>query len=349
MPDNIEQPVETGELDQDGNPVVTENANADSLSPGGGTAGAGDTKSQKIAAIITNLTSKSDEDINGFLASLSQIGKEAEGVGDVAGKNKSSITAKPSDASAETKKVIKEDLTKLFEGEEGLTEGFIDQATTLFEAAVTARVGLETSRVEDEFNTRLEEQTESMVAEFAERLDTYLDYVAEKWLEENKVALETGIKTELTEGFIAGLKDLFVEHYIDIPEDKVDVVESLTAELEETRSQLNDQINENIELSSAQEKAALGSIVTESSEGLTDADAERLANLAEDLDYTDVEDFKTKVGLLRERFFDAKPAANPTGLVIEEVGLVEAEPVEEVQPTDRMSRYVAQIKKDVTA
>lgn len=339
MPDNVEQ-------------IVGENANRDSLSPHGGTAGAGDSKAGKIAAIITNLTTMSDDEINGFHASLSQIGKEADGVGDdFAAKNKAANATKPSaaDASMATRKLVREDLQKLFEGEESLTESFINEASILFEAAVTTRVVLETARIEEDFESRLAESTDSMVSEFADRLDTYIDYLAEQYMTENKLAIESGIKTELTEGFIAGLHTLFAEHYIDVPEDKVDVVAALAEELEETRSQLNNQINENITLTSSQEKAELGAVLAESVSGMADIDADRLHTLAEDLDYTDVDDFRSKVNLLRERFFDSKPAANSTGLVIEEVGLIEdqAPSQEDVVSGDpRMAAYVSQIKAD---
>lgn len=354
MPENVEtlegQDLENSEaavVENDGS--LEENANLDSLRPGGGTAGAGDSKAQKIAAIVTNLTSLSDDDLNGFHKSIAQIGKEADGVGDVAGKNKSSIAAKPSSASADAKKIIKEELTALFAGEDGLSESFVDQATSLFEAAVTTRVVLETARIEEDFDTRLAESTETMVSEFAERMDTYGDYVADKFISENQIAIDSGIKAQLTESFISGLRDLFAEHYVDVPEDKVDIVEALTAELEETREQLNTSINENIELAATSERAVLGAALNEAVEGLSEADADRLKDLSEDLDYTDVADFSTKVKMIRERIFEGK-SGNTTGLVIEEVGLDDnsGEDVDTNAGDPQMNRYVSQIKADAS-
>lgn len=351
MPDNVEQIVDQDlELNAPGNESIDENANADSLRPGGGTAGAGDTKSQKIASIVTGLTTLSDDDLNGFHKMIAQIGKEADGVGDVAGKNKSSIAAKPSNASADAKKVIKEDLSKLFEGEEGISESFIDQASTLFEAAVTTRVALEQTRIEEEYETRLEESTTSMVAEFAERMDSYTDYLAEKFMEDNKLAIEAGLRAELSESLLAGIAAVFSEHYVSIPEDKVDIVEALTAELEETRNQLNEQINENIELTGANERAEIDAIVSEATEGLTTADADRLEALVEDLEYNSLEDFRGKIGLLKERFIEGNTSGS-TGLVIEEVGIIDEDEgsSEETTITDpRMAAYVRQIAADAT-
>lgn len=345
MPDNVNPDVE---LDlNEGAVVVDENANSDSLSPHGGTAGPGDSKAAKIAGIVLNLTKLSDDDLNGFKASLAQIGKEAEGIGaGNAANNKSSIAAKPSAAS--TKGMVKEELTALFGEAEGLSEGFIDQATTLFEAAVTTRVALEVVDLNEQLETQLAEQTESMVSEFAERLDTYLDYISEKWLDDNKIAVEAGIKTELTEGFLTGLRDLFAEHYVTVPEDKVDVVEALSAQLEELQNQLNEQINENIALTSSTEKVALGAVVAEAAEGLTDADADRLATLSEDLDFDTVDEFRSKVNLLKENFFAGTPAAaGSNGLLIEEVGLVEDEEVAPTPVNTRMDAYSKAISRDV--
>jgi hypothetical protein len=340
----------TNVVNEGGEESLDENANADSLRPGGGTAGAGDSRAQRIAAIVTNLTSLSDDDLNGFHKSLDQIGKEADGVGDVAGSNKSSIAAKPSNASADFKKVVKEDLEKVFANEEGLSPTFVNEATTLFEAAVTARTALESTRIEEEYETRLAEATDTMVSEFAERLDTYLDYLAEKFLEDNKLAIDSGVRAELSESFIKGIREVFAEHYVDVPEDKVDIVEALTSEVEDLRNQLNEQINENIGLTSATQKAELGTILSESTDGMSDSDAERLKDLAEDIDYDTTEDFRNKVKLLRERFFDGKPSGSSTGLVIEEVGLVEDEDGDVTSPAGTgsvMDRYVAQIKEDL--
>lgn len=328
---------------------VAEGAAENTLRPGGGSGGAGD-RMQTISDIVVNLTKLKGEDLNGFAASIAQIGKETAGTGldGNASGNKASINAKPSAASM--KGVVREELQGLFGEQESLSENFIDNATTLFEAAVTARVALETADLNEQLEEQLAEQSEKMVSEFAERLDTYLDYLAEKWMEDNKIAVEAGIKTELTEGFLEGLKGLFSEHYINLPEDKLDIVEALTDEVQELQEQLNLQINENIAIRSEREDSEINQAVNEAVEGLTEADADRLRVLAEDVEFSDAANLREKLGLLKENFFGgAAPSANGSaGLVIEEVGITEeqAPEVEVIAPTDRMSRYAAAISRD---
>jgi hypothetical protein len=306
-------------------------------------------RSETLASMIQNMTKLSDGDLNGFKSMLDQIGKEADGVpGSAAANNARSVKS----TAAAVKQVVKEDLKNLFEGETSLSESFVDQATTLFEAAISSRVGLEIVRIEEEAESQLAEQTETMVKEFAERLDTYLDYVAEQFIDENRLAIESGIKTELTESFIANLRDLFVEHAIEVPESSVDIVEELVAENEELKERLNDQINENIAITTSLENEQLGSIVNEAVEGLTEADADRFRALAEELDYDDAADFTSKLTVIRESLFGDKKVGSSNGLMIEEVGIVEdANIVPLVEnasaPASAMDMYVKAIKTDV--
>jgi hypothetical protein len=304
---------------------------------------------QARAMVLDQRLLHSDGDLNGFKKSLDQIGKEADGVpGSAASANLKSVKS----TAQAVKQVVKEDLKNLFEGEESLSESFVDQATTLFEAAVTSRVGLEVVRISEESEQQLAEQTETMVEEFAERLDTYLDYVAEQFIEENRLAIESGIKTELTENFIAGLRTLFVEHAIDVPESDVSIVEELVAENEELKNRLNDKINENIEMNASLESKKLGAIVNETVDGLTEADADRFRALAEEIDYDDTEDFSSKLKVIRESLFgDKKVGSSNNGLVIEEVGIVEDANVvplaKDTAPTSAMDMYVKAIKSDI--
>lgn len=327
------------------------NTGEDTLRPGGGSAGAGD-KMQRIAGIVQYLTTLKADDLNGFEASLKRY-DPADAVGSPAEGNKSSIAAKSS--AAAVKQVVKEDLATIFGTEESLSEDFIDKATTLFEAAVSTRVAVELEAINEQAETDLAETTEKLVVEFSERLDSYLEYVAEHYVAENKIAIESGLKTELTENFVSGLHKLFAENYIDIPEDKVDVVASLTEEVEALTTRLNDAVNESISMREMSTAAARGTIVNALAEGMVEIDADRLKTLTEDLDYSDIEDFQTKATMLKESLFGAKSVSTPgtagsNGLLIEEVGIVDtqAEPIVPVANA-RMNRYAEAIKKQVNS
>jgi hypothetical protein len=217
---------------------------------------------------------------------------------------------------------LKEDIALVFDGAD-LSEEFKDKATTIFEAAVHSRVVAETARLDEEFETKLQEAVASETAKIEEALDKYLDSVATKWLEENKLAVETGIRADVMENFMSGLRGLFIEHYIDIPEDKIDVVESLTSKVDELTTKLNESENDLLAKAKQIQEMTAASILDEVSEGLTDTQAEKLAMLAESVEFTGADEYRTKLVTIAEGYVAKGDKISGSEQLNEEVELVE--------------------------
>jgi hypothetical protein len=209
------------------------------------------------------------------------------------------------------KEKMKEDLDALLGGE-NLSEEFVTKASTIFEAAVIARAEEVIAEAEAALTEQFETAVEEIKEELAAKVDDYLNYMVEEWMKENQLAIEKGLRAEIVEDFIVGLKGLFEEHYIDIPEDKVNVVEELTNKVEELESSLNEQISRGVELTKAlNEQKKIEAIYT-ACEGLTQTQVEKLKSLAEGVEFTTEEEFVTKVETLKESYFkaDVKVADN---------------------------------------
>ena len=211
-------------------------------------------------------------------------------------------------------KGVKEDIDALMNGEE-LSEEFRTKATTIYEAAVMNRVKTEVARIEEEFAAKLEESVAQNQEGLVEKVDGYLSYIAEEWMTQNEIALEHGMKSEILEGFVAGLKGLFEEHYIDIPEEKFDVLGSMESKIEELETKLNEQLASNVELNKVIAESQRAEIITTACEGLTDTQVEKLKGLAEELSYEDAATFNTKVTTIRENYFTTKAQAEVTSVV----------------------------------
>lgn len=216
---------------------------------------------------------------------------------------------------------LKEDIDLVFEGAD-LSEEFKAKATTIFEAAVYSVIAAETVRLEEEAQVAIDEAVEEQIVVIQEALDKYLDSIADKWLEENKLAVETGIRADVMENFLYGLRGLFVEHYIDIPEDKVDVVESLTAKVDELTTKLNDSENAALAQEKQIQEMTKAAVLADVSEGLTDTQAEKLAQLSESVEFTGVDEFRTKLTTIAEGYV-TKTGVSATEQLNEEVDLVE--------------------------
>lgn len=226
---------------------------------------------------------------------------------DTAGSNKSSVANKPSDAQAGqsysfTPNSVKEDVEALFNGED-LTEEFKEKATTIFEAAVSLRVNETMAQLEEQMAEKLEEQNTAFATQLSEQVDGYMNYVVEQWMEENKVAIESSLRNELTEDFINKLRGLFVESYISIPEDKVDVLGEMATKLEDLEAQLNAAITENVNLKQEVSQGTREKILATVSEGLTATQAEKLVALAEGVDFDSAETFTKKLQIVKENYF----------------------------------------------
>ena len=209
---------------------------------------------------------------------------------------------------------VSEDVAALINGEE-LTEEFKTKAATIFEAAVVSRVKQEVARMNEEFEAKLEEAKAQNQEGLVEKVDGYLGYVVEQWIAQNELALEHGMKSEILEGFVAGLKGLFEEHYIDIPEEKFDVLGSMEVQVEELTAKLDEQVATNVELTKSISELKRAEIVTLACEGLSDTEVEKFKGLAEELSYEDVATFTTKVQTIRENYFTTKAQADVTSVV----------------------------------
>ena len=238
---------------------------------------------------------------------------------------------------------VKEDVDALLNGEE-LSEEFRAKAETIFEAAVMTRVKAEVARIEEEFESKLAEQVEKNTEGLVEQVDGYLGYIAEQWMTQNEIALERGMKSDILEGFIGGLKNLFEEHYIDIPEEKFDVLGEMESKIDELEAKLNEQVAANIELSKTLAESNRAEIVKTVSEGLTATETEKFMSLVEELSYEDQASFETKVKTIRENYFTTKGATEIKSVVTD--APVEALTEEKKVTLDpAMSAYAAQLNK----
>lgn len=202
---------------------------------------------------------------------------------------------------------VSEDVEALMNGED-LSEEFKTKATTIFEAAVVSRVKSEVARLEEEFEQRLQEQFEEAAEGLVEQVDGYLNLMVEKWLEDNALALESGLKSEITESFILSLKDVFAEHFIDVPEEKLDVLSSLEEEVAELTAKLDESVALTVDLTKSLSEMKRAEMVAEAAAGLTDAEAEKFSKLAEELVFEGAESFSTKLQTIREGYFAKKAA-----------------------------------------
>lgn len=198
---------------------------------------------------------------------------------------------------------MSEHVEALFAGE-NLSEEFKEKAVTIFEAAVRQKVEEEIARLEEAYAETLEEQVEEIKEGLSSDVDDYLNYVVEQWVSENEVAIEAGLRTELTEEFISGLRQLFAEHYIDIPEEKISVVEELGSKVEELEAKLNEEIERNVALNKMLNESTQNDILADACDGLTVTQAEKLKSLAEGIEFTNSVEYSQKINILRESYFN---------------------------------------------
>ena len=228
---------------------------------------------------------------------------------------------------------IDDDVNALLGGQE-LSEEFREKAKTIFEAALKSKVTELREAMEAHYEAKLVEEVEGMKDELIERVDSYLEYVADEWLQENALQVERGIRTEMTESFLEGMRGLFEEHYVSIPEDKYDVVENMVDKLDEMESKLNEQIEKNITITKSLSEATADGIVSEVSEGLSSTQKEKLASLAEGVGFESEESYKEKLETLKESYFKTSPKRSDTEVLTEENA------VAPVTNTNAMSAYI---------
>jgi hypothetical protein len=199
---------------------------------------------------------------------------------------------------------IEEDVNALLGGEE-LSEEFREKAKVIFEAALKSKVNEVKEALEVQYDERLVEEIEEIKEALKERVDSYLEYVADEWFIENELAVEQGLKTEMTENFLSGMKELFEAHYVTIPEDKYDVLESMVEKLDDMETKLNEQIEKNIHLNQRLAESVADGILDQVSEGLASTQKEKLASLAESVEFGSEEEYREKLEMLKESYFSA--------------------------------------------
>lgn len=226
---------------------------------------------------------------------------------------------------------VKEDVAAMFEGQD-LSEEFKSKATTIFEAAVAAKSKAHIAAIEEKRMATVAEEVEAIKAELTEKVDGYLDYVVESWMKDNEIAIEKGLKAELVEDFLGGLKNLFMEHYIDVPEEKVDVLEEQATKIEELEQKLSEQIESAVEQKKVLDMFVAKEVLTSVTEGLADTESEKIASLAEGVEFVDADQYREKLETIKESYFPKVKATggNPEDNVSDV----------NIQGTDAMAAYV---------
>ena len=325
---------DTAEIVENTQDEIVESAGSETLKPG-----AGSSTVEKLATFTSLLAQLKGEDLSHFLNdALAQIGKEAALTPSAtAPGGKPALGQMP----RATLGAVKEDIAAMFDGED-LTEDFKESASTLFEAALTARMNLETVRIEEEAAEKLAEEVETIKEEMTTKIDQYLDYVVEQWVEENKLAIETSLRSEIAENFMEGLRNLFAESYINVPDEKIDVLGELHAQIEELTAKLDESINTTLELQAVIDEATQEATFDEVSEGLAATQVEKLRTLAEGIEFSDSETYAKKLNIIKDKYFTEGKKVVSTGVIAEEA----EELTEQAAPVPaHMAHYTAAISR----
>ena len=233
---------------------------------------------------------------------------------------------------------VSDDVNALVDGEE-LSEEFKTKAATIFESAVKSKVRTELEKIQEENDKVIEEMAEATINDMTEKVDDYLNYVVEQWMEENQLAIERGLKGEIAEDFISGLKNLFEDHYIDVPDEKYDILEANLTRIEELEEKLNKQMDENIQLRKAKGELVKESLIADVANGMTDTETEKFQSLVEDVEFSDEESYTEKLQTIKESYFGTQEV-----LTEDASETTSTEPVQEVSKS--MEKYLKAIGRD---
>ena len=252
-----------------------------------------------------------DETVDEAMMKGYQKGGKVKGYqkgGEVKGMQKGGMVAKEETEEEVIEYDVEDDVNALLGGEE-LSEEFRAKAKTIFEAAINSKVSAIQEEIVEEYQEKLSEEVEEIKVELQERVDSYLEYVADEWFVENQLAVENGLKADMTESFLEGMKGLFEEHYVQIPEEKYDVLKSMVEKLDDMETKLNEQIEKNITLNKSLAEATADGILESVSEGLAATQKEKLASLAESVEFESDEEYREKLETLKESYFPHKSAS----------------------------------------
>ena len=264
--------------------------------------------------------------------------EEVEATGEVVAEDKVEEKEVEIDLSADVKALVS--------GDADLSEEFKDKAATIFEAAVKTRIQEQTKILEAQYEEKLSAETETVKEAMVEKVDSYLNYVVEEWMKENELAVERGIRTEIAEDFITGLKDLFKEHYIDVPEEKYNVLDDLTNQNKKLEEKLNEQIAKNVDLSKEVSQSAKSKAINEVASDLADTEKEKFEKMAENVEYDSADKFREKLETIKESYFP-KSKIEETASKDEVDSVAANAPIE--SNTDAMAAYTAAITKNLKA
>ena len=239
---------------------------------------------------------------------------------------------------------VSDDVNALVDGEE-LSEEFKTKAATIFETAVKSKVRAELERIQEENDKVMEDMAESTMNDLVEKVDDYMNYVVEQWMEDNQLAIERGLKGEIAEDFISGLKNLFEDHYIDVPDEKYDILEANLTKIEELEEKLNKQMDENIQLRKQKGELVKESMISDVADGMTDTETEKFQSLVEDVEFSDEESYKEKLQTIRESYF----GSSTVQVLTEEGSIEDNTPTESVEVSNTMSQYLKAIGRDQKA
>jgi hypothetical protein len=235
---------------------------------------------------------------------------------------------------------VSDDVAALTDGEE-LSEEFKTKAATIFESAVKTKVRFELEKIQEENDKVMVDLAESTMGDLVEKVDDYMGYVVEQWIEDNQLAIERGLKGEIAEDFIGGLKSLFEDHYIDVPDEKYDILESNLTKIEELEEKLNKQMEENVQLKKQKGELVKESMISDVADGMTDTETEKFQNLVDDVEFSDEDSYREKLQTIKESYFGAEKDVK-TEQVLTEEGSTETP----VETSGSMSKYMTAIGKD---
>lgn len=311
------------------------------------------TEARTVSAINAELSALDKADLDAILEAVKEKAKvetEDEDEEDEEGDDEEGEVEnekKEGKAKKESKKVqkeetFKEDLDALVSAEDALSEGFKAKASTIFEAALHSKLAQKTTELEERYASDLEGEVNAIKEDLVDKVDGYLNYVVENWVQENEVAIEHGLKSEITESFIDSLHTVFTEHYINVPEDKVEIVDALTEEVTDAKDQLNTAQAANMELAEKVKAFERADILAEACEGLAATEAAKLKELTESIDADNNNDYAAKVATIKESYMNTKDGA--TEVVSEDIDAINEVAKEDTKVTGSMAKYLDAIK-----
>ena len=304
------------------------------------------TKAEVARKVVESLKSMTEEEVTETYGKLNANKKKEDEEGEQEEEEKSVSEEISSELESSLVEIeIDDDLSAISEALD-LSEENAEKAKTIFKAAVSSKVQEVSEELKAQYEAELKTTVETVKGDLSEAVDKYLTYCAEEWTKENELAIERGLRSEMTENFIEGLKTLFVEHYVDVPEDKYDVIDELANRLDEMEQKLDGEVNRNMDITEELDTLKRDNVVSDASKDLTETQKEKLSSLAEGVDFKDAEDFAEKISEIKEAYFPAEGES-----VVEETLVVEGseefkvEESTEVQKDPTMAKYTQAISK----